>query len=118
MPGPAKYCGPYRRKRVAKIDRRTASGKLLDQFRRDLLDHIGTDPSAVERAIIERCCWLQLKCSLIDAKLAAGTDTEYDSKSYLAWSSALRRALRDLGLKSADAKSPSLAEVLKAERVA
>jgi hypothetical protein len=118
MSGSAKYYGPYRRKRVAKIDRRTASGKLLDQFRRDLLDHIGGNSSAVERAIIERCCWLQLKCSLIDARIAAGTDTEYDSKSYLAWSSALRRALRDLGLKSADAKSPSLAEVLKAERIA
>jgi hypothetical protein len=111
--------GPYSRPyRLAKIDGRTKIAKLMRETRAALVAHVGGEPSATQRALIERVVRLTVKCSLIDAKIAAGTDTDYDSKSYLAWSNALRRALRDLGLQSAEAKQPSLADVLKTERVA
>ena len=42
------------------------------------------------------------------------TDNGYDSKSYLAWSNALPRALHDLGTEPAGVRSPSIADVLKA----
>jgi hypothetical protein len=88
---------PYiRPHRLAKIDGRTKIAKLMRETRATLTAHVGGEPSATQRALIERVVWLTLKCSLTDAKIAAGTDTDYDSKSYLAWSNALRRALRDL----------------------
>jgi hypothetical protein len=71
------------------------------ETRAALIAHVGGAPSATQRARIERAVWLTVKCSLIDAKIAACTDDDPDSKSYLAWSNALRRAPRELGLQSA-----------------
>ena len=105
--------GPYSRPhRLAKLDGRTMIAKLMRETRAALIAHVGGEPSATQRALIERVVWLTVKCSLIDAKIVAGTDNYYDSKSYLAWSNALRRALRDLGFQSSEAKQPSLADVL------
>jgi hypothetical protein len=103
---------------LAKIDGRTKIAKLIRSTHAALVAHVGGHPSATQRALIERVVWLTVKCALIDAKIASGTDTEFDGKSYLAWSNALRRALRDLGMEPAAARSLTLAEVLKAERVA
>jgi hypothetical protein len=81
-----------RQHRLAKIDGRTKIAKLMRETRAALIAHVGGEPSATQRALIERVVWLRLKCSLIDAKIATDTDNDYDSKSYLAWSNALRRA--------------------------
>ena len=106
------------RHRLAKIDGRTRVAKLMRETRAALIAHVGGDPSATQRAPIERVVWLTVKCCQIDAKILSGTDTDYDSKSYLAWSNALRRALRDLGFEPPEPKRLTLADVLKAERVA
>jgi len=37
-----------------------------------LIADVGGEPSATQRALIERVVWLTVKCSLIDAKIAAG----------------------------------------------
>ena len=59
---------------------------------------------------------LTARCCQNEVKILTETDTEFDGKSYLAWSNALRRALRDLGMQAASTRSPTLAEVLKAEQ--
>ena len=82
---------------LPKIDGRTRAGRIAKAFRQDLIDHIGGEPNIIQREIIERCVYLQLRCSLMDAKIAAGKDTEYDSKCYLAWSASLQRSLLKLG---------------------
>jgi hypothetical protein len=74
-----------------------ASSAILKAFRQDLIDHVGGSPDIIQREIIERCVFLQLKCSLMDAKICAGRESEYDSKTYLAWSASLQRALLKLG---------------------
>jgi hypothetical protein len=33
--------------------------------------HVGGEPSATQRALIEQLVWLTVKCSLIDAKISA-----------------------------------------------
>jgi hypothetical protein len=83
-----------------------------------MIDHVGGNPSATERALIEQIVLLTARCCQNEAKILVGKDTEFDSKSYLAWSNALRRALRDLGMQANAVRQPSLAEVLKAERAA
>jgi hypothetical protein len=111
--------GAYSRAhRLAKVDGRTKVAKLICDTRSALFEHVCGAPSATQRALIERVVWLTVKCSQIDAKIVAGADTEYDGKSYLAWSNALRRALRDLGMAPRAARPPSLAELLSAEPVA
>src|SRR5215469_6715056 len=111
--------GPYSRPhRLAKIDGRTKLAKLMRETRTALIAHVGGHPSATQRALIERVVWLTVKCCQIDAKIVAGTDTEYDGKSYLAWSNALRRALRDLRFEPVVAKAPTLADVLGASDAA
>jgi hypothetical protein len=82
---------------LPKIDGRTRAGRVAKAFRQDLINHVGGDPDIIQREIIERCVFLQLKCSLMDQKIAGGKDTEYDSKTYLAWSASLQRALLKLG---------------------
>ena len=82
---------------LPKIDGRTRAGRIAKAFREDLIDHVGGSPDIIQREIIERCVFLQLKCSLMDAKIATGKDSEYDSKTYLAWSASLQRALLKLG---------------------
>jgi hypothetical protein len=41
--------------RFASIDRRTAEGRLFEQFRTELVAHVGGTPNIVQSAMIERC---------------------------------------------------------------
>ena len=109
--------GPHsRRHRLGNIDRRTFEAKLFDEFRAELVAHVGGSPNVVQGAIIERACWLRLRCAMLDAKLAEGSFTDHDSRTYLAWTGALSRLLARLGLQSSAAKAPSLAEVMAEAR--
>jgi hypothetical protein len=99
--------GPHsRRHRLGHLDRRTHEGKLYDEFHAKLLEHVGGSPTVAQAAIIERACWVNLRCSMMDAKVATGDFTEQDSNVYLAWANTLRRLLDALGLEPAAAKPP------------
>src|SRR6266536_2596069 len=56
------------------LDGRTKAARILKSTRDALIDHCGGSPSVTQLQIIERCCWLTLKLSMLDGKLAAGTD--------------------------------------------
>jgi hypothetical protein len=49
---------------------------------------------------------------MLDGKIAAGKDTGFDTDQYLAWQGHLARNLTRLGFEPAEAKKPSLADVL------
>lgn len=108
--------GPYSRAgTLAKIDKRTREGRLLAEVRADLTQHCGGMPSATQRGIIERCAWLSLWVAQLDAKAVEGGGlTDHDHRTYLAWSAALARLLRQLGTKGAPEKRLSLADHLAA----
>jgi hypothetical protein len=89
-----------RPRRFASIDRRTAEGRLFDQFRSELIEHIGSTPNVVQSAMIERCAWVRLRIALMDEKMLTGGMTDQDSAVYLAWSNTLRRLLVALGVQS------------------
>jgi hypothetical protein len=61
---------------------------------------------------------LKLRLATLDGEIASGKASGFDNDQYLAWSNSLRRTMRDLGFEPAEPHVPSLAEVLKAERVA
>jgi hypothetical protein len=104
---------------LAKPDGRTREARLLKATRRALADHLGGEArlSAPQRALIERAAMLQLRCAVLDGKILDGTFSEYDAKTYLAFSNSLSRTLCALGLRPAAIKAPSLDEHL-AEMVA
>ena len=88
-------------------------------MRAELLKHVGSTPSATQRALVDRAAWLSLHVAMMDAKAieAGGMPTEHDSRQYLAWSNTLTRTLTAIGLKSAAQAPKSLKEHL-AERQA
>src|SRR5437762_470703 len=95
---------------LAPPDGRTREGKLLSQTRWALMEHLGGSGklSAPQRALVERCAMLQLKCALLDEKILNGTFSEYDAKTYLAFSNSLCRSLIALGLKPVAAPEMTL----------
>jgi hypothetical protein len=104
--------GPHsRRHRLGYLDGRTFEGKLFDAFRGKLLEHVGGSPTVAQAAIIERACWVNLRCAMMDAKVATGDFTEQDSHVYLAWSNTLRRLLDALGLEPAPARPRTIADI-------
>ena len=91
----------------------------MRETRAALVAHVGGTPSATQNALIERAVQLTLRVAAMDRKFTeTGTMTEHDTRTYLAWSNSLARALRDLGMKGAASKPPSLAEHLAARQAA
>src|SRR5262245_20332869 len=95
------------------VDGNSVDARYLREYEKSLLQHVGRNPSAVERALVTRACRLALFVEKMDQRaLAAGMMSEHDSNQYLAWSNALRRTLIALGLKGAPAPRRSLSEIL------
>jgi len=105
--------GPHSRwHRLANLDERTSEGLIVNRLRKELFAHVGGHPSVVERVIIERCCFLQLRLALLDKKMVSGHNfTEIDSNSYIAWSNALVRTMSRLGFEPKTSRT-SLEEIL------
>ena len=97
----ARDIGPYSRPCVlAKLDQRTREARVLRETRAALEAHCGGHGqlSATQDVLIERACWLTLRVSQLDVKMAAGSAfTDHDSRHYLAWSNALSRIMKHLG---------------------
>jgi hypothetical protein len=88
---------------LVSIDARTKEAALMRQVRDELTRYCGGNPNAVQRTIIERCCWLQLRIALMDRKLTEGTFTQIDSNVYLAWVGSLARTISRLRPRKEDA---------------
>jgi hypothetical protein len=109
--------GPHSRiHRFAVIDVSTPEGELVARLHKNLVKHVGGRPSVVQRTIIERCLYLQLRIALMDKKLVQGGNmTEMDSNTYIAWSNALVRTMSRLGFSRKRNGKASLDEILAGE---
>jgi hypothetical protein len=104
---------PYSRPvALASIDGRSRESVMLRKLRADLVAHVGGNPSATQRAVIERACMLSLHLHLLDEKILKEGMSEHDSRSYLAWSNALARTMTRLGMKGTAEKPPSLSDYI------
>lgn len=110
--------GPYSRPdALSKMDGRTWEAKLLRQVRDDLAAQLGGSPSAAQRALIDQASWLTLHVEQINRRTVGGkVMTEHDSRHYLAWTNALSRTLRHLGLKGVAQPSATLRAHLNARQ--
>ena len=99
---------------LARPDGRTKEARLLQHARQALIQHLGGEArlSAPQRTLVERAAMLQLRCAVLDGKILDGTFSEYDAKTYLAFSNSLTRTIAALGLEPTATRVPSLAEVM------
>jgi hypothetical protein len=94
---------------LAKLDGRTREARLMQQVRNELTEHVGGSPSATQRALIERAVNLSVRIAVMDQRFAeTATQTEHDSRTYLAWSNTLTRTMRSLGLNGPSSPSVDL----------
>jgi hypothetical protein len=103
---------------LLKLDQRTREARLMRETRADLVKHVGGQPSATQRALIDRAVRLTLQLHLMDAKQADAPLTEHDGRTYLAWCNTLTRLMRQLGLEGAKASRPSLRDYLDGKAAA
>lgn len=87
----------------------------MKRNRSGLVAHVGSRPSAVQLALIDRVVMLTHQLGLLDRKRAAGHFTDHDCRTYLAWSGAQSRLLRQLGMQAAPERAPTLAEYVRAQ---
>ncbi len=92
--------GPYsRHSAIALIDGRSREAQYMKRARAELHAHVGGNPNAVQRSLIERAVRLMLGLELLDERLTHGQAfTAHDHNHYIAWSNALTRTLARLGL--------------------
>jgi hypothetical protein len=84
---------------LARPDGRSRQGRLLRQMRHALFRHLGGEERLTppQRMLVERAAMLQLRVAALDEKILDGTFSEYDAKTYLAFSNSLTRTLNALG---------------------
>jgi hypothetical protein len=114
MAGHHRKIGPHSRLlRRGSIDGRSREGRFLAACRAELAAHVGGAPSKAEAVLIDRVAWLRLHLVLIDERAAGGNPmSAHDQRAYLAFSNAVVRAMRQLGLRGKDAAGPTLSEYL------
>jgi hypothetical protein len=90
----------------------------LRQTRLDLADHVGGNPTAAERLIIESAAVKATRLFLLSEKLLNGGDISSESDHHaLAWLNSLRLDLSALGLeKRIKDVTPSLADIVAGHR--
>ena len=112
MAGKARHRGPDSRPHtLQKLDQRTREAALLRRVRAELTAHVGGNPSATQRMLIDRLAKVSLRLELYDRKFALGEPiTDHDSRTFAALHSACRLMLKQLGMKAAPPKLPTLAE--------
>lgn len=93
----------------ASIDGRSREGRYLRNFEAMLAQHVGGKPSATQRVLIARAAKLALRLELFDERTMAVELGERSAREYLALSNHLRLCMRELGLKGAEPRAPSLA---------
>lgn len=89
-----------RSRRFGNLDKRTGESRVFEHFKSLLIDHLGGADKITftQMAVVERACWVHLRLSLLQGKLAQGQFSQHDSDVFLAWTHSLTRLLSALGL--------------------
>jgi hypothetical protein len=102
--------GPHSRPGIlALVDGRRAEARMMSRVRTDLIKHVGGNPSAVQRMLIDQAAMLTLRVHLMDKQSIADPElSERNGRQRLAWSNSLTRTLRELGLEATPPPKPKL----------
>ena len=100
------------------IDGRSKEGKFLRRCEAELVAHVGGSPSFAQKLLIRRAARAMLRLELLDAKMASGSWTDHDARTFGGLNNALRLALRELGVRETQPKKPipTIAEIAARHR--
>lgn len=100
------------------LDGRCREAQLVRRVRAELTEHVGSNPTATQRALIERAAILTLYCAQFDARaLSEGGLSDHAAREYLAYSNSLSRTLTKLdGMRGAADRGLSLAAMMDEAR--
>ena len=101
--------GPFSRaSALARIDHRTAQGRLARHIETELSEFIA-DPTPTQQLLIRVVTVLAVRLAMITERtLAEAEPSELTDRYVCAYSSQLRQALQALGLQRPDAQVPAL----------
>jgi hypothetical protein len=98
--------------KLAIVDGRTAEAQIMRRVRNDLTAHVGGQPSATQRMLIEQVASLTLRIHLMDRQaLKIGETTFSQAKDYLCLTNSLSRLLKQLGMNGAPDRPTSIHQV-------
>jgi hypothetical protein len=100
-----------------RLDWRTHPGRIARDLTAELVQHLGGEPTVVQRLLIERIVKAKLQLDVLGDKLETGEWTAHDTRTYAGLSNAYRLALRELDrMKLNKATAPDLEEVIAQHR--
>jgi hypothetical protein len=95
---------------------RSTAGRYVRDLEAQLIAHCGGAPTITQRLLIERLIRTTVQLNALDDKLlAAGSWTDHDGRTHGGLINRQRLLLRELGLKGAAERAPSLGEYLAAK---
>jgi hypothetical protein len=97
------------------IDGRSREGKFLRRIEAELMAQIAASPSFAQSLLIRRAARAMLQLELLDQKMASGNWTAFDGRVQSGLNNAVRLGLKELGLKAAVQRPPTLSEYLSAK---
>jgi hypothetical protein len=114
----APHCRALRRGVIGDaIDGRSKEGRFLRRCEAELTAHVGGSPSFAQTLLIRRAARAMLRLELLDAKMASGSWTDHDARTFGGLNNALRLALRELGVRETKPKPiPTIAEIAARHR--
>jgi hypothetical protein len=93
------------------LDGRSKEARLVKSLRNELIAHVGGKPTIAQQILIEQATTLRLRIAMMEAEQAESDDPgrwpERRQVQFLAWTSALTRLLREIGLEGAPQKAPA-----------
>jgi hypothetical protein len=98
------------------LDGRSAAGRYVRDLEQQLTAHCGGSPTIAQRLLIDRLVRITVQLNSLDEKLLAGDGwTDHDSRTHGGLINRQRLLLREIGLKGAEQRGPTLAEYLAAK---
>lgn len=98
---------------MAKVDGRSKEALFMQRLRKELLAHVGGNPSATQRLLVERAVRLSMQVELMDERFFKdGELSDRNNRQLLAWSNALTRTLSKLGINPTKSKVPTLTTII------
>jgi hypothetical protein len=122
--GRVREIGPYSRAidqdDIGAVHPDSRAGRFLIKYEEHLIEHVGGDPSFVQKCLTQRCARLALHLALMEerALLDGQVFGLCAHNYYLAWNNTLTRTLLKLGIDKAAKPQPTLADLLKGDRAA
>jgi hypothetical protein len=65
-----KYRYSYRTGAIAALDGRSVEYRYYKKCRDDFLSHVGGEPTAIQRELVEQAAWLKVRLAVVNRRLA------------------------------------------------